>query len=84
MWESRTHGLNFSDAVCLLCANKCDLASRQVSKSEGQQFAAENGFHYFELSSQTGDNVVQAFNLLFEKIIIKQAARKQEVNNAGG
>ncbi|CAD7922480.1 unnamed protein product [Amoebophrya sp. A25] len=71
VWEARSHGLNFSSAVCLLCANKCDVAGRQVSKVEGQQFATENGFLYFELSASTGENIVQAFNLLFEKICSK-------------
>ncbi|CAD7951508.1 unnamed protein product [Amoebophrya sp. A120] len=79
LWEARTHGLTFGNAVCLLCANKCDLPSRQVTKQEGQTFAKEHGFYYFELSSQTGENVIQAFNLLFEKIADKLIAEANDL-----
>ncbi len=85
MWEARSHGLNFSQdgAIGIVCANKCDLlpsvsSQRQVSKMEGQSFAQENGFYYFELSASTGDQVVQAFNLLFEKIALRVKAERGE------
>ena len=67
--------------MCLVCANKCVLPGRQVSKIEGHQFAKENGFYYFELSASTGENVVQAFHLLFDKVSLKL---KEEINKIAG
>jgi DnaJ family protein C protein 27 len=53
----------------ILCANKVDLASRQVSKAEGMQFASQHGMYYYETSANSGENVNESLNFLFEKIV---------------
>lgn len=53
----------------ILCANKVDLGSRQVSKAEGMQYASQHGFYYYETSANSGENVNESLNFLFEKIV---------------
>lgn len=84
LWEARSHGLNFSNSTLILCGNKVDLPNRQVSHKEGAQFALENGFTYFEISSSTGDNIVQAFNHLFSKILLGIRKQKQDFVSSMG
>jgi hypothetical protein len=55
-------------SICVVCANKSDLPQQQVSREQGQKWAQENGFYFFELSAQSGENVVTTFNLLIDKI----------------
>lgn len=70
IWEARSYGLDFSNSVGVLCGNKVDCsAGRQVSFHEANEYARENGFLYYELSASTGENVVQAFQFCFEKIV---------------
>ncbi|ORY46586.1 ras-related protein rab-2B [Rhizoclosmatium globosum] len=46
----------------ILIANKADMAAqRQVSREEGEAFAAKYGLLYTEASAKTGDNVANAF-----------------------
>ncbi|RKO83201.1 small GTPase superfamily, partial [Blyttiomyces helicus] len=52
-----------------LVANKCDMESkRQVSREEGEAFAAKYGLMYIEASAKTGANVDDAFMKLAERI----------------
>jgi GTPase SAR1 family protein len=54
--------------ICLV-ANKSDLESlRQVSKEEGQEFAAKHDMIYLETSARQGVNVDQAFTELAQHI----------------
>lgn len=46
----------------MLVGNKCDLEDqRQVSKEEGEKFAAEHGLIFLETSAKTAANVEDAF-----------------------
>ena len=55
----------------ILLANKCDLVShRKVSPEDLAALAEElNCFTYMEVSAKTGQNVKEAFNMLFDKIL---------------
>jgi small GTP-binding protein len=45
----------------LLVGTKCDLADdREISTEEGQNFAADHGFGYVEVSAKTGEGVQEA------------------------
>jgi Ras-related protein Rab-2A len=46
----------------LLIGNKCDLADRrEVTETEGRQFAEKNGLLFIETSAKTAQNVDEAF-----------------------
>lgn len=53
----------------ILCANKTDIGRHAVPKADGMQFAAKHGMYFYETSAVTGDNVSEAFNFLFEKVV---------------
>ena len=43
--------------VKVLIANKADKENHNVSKEDGEDFAIQNGFIFFEWSAKTGLNV---------------------------
>ncbi|KAJ3232138.1 Ras- protein Rab-2A [Chytriomyces hyalinus] len=50
------------EIITILIANKADLADqRQVSREEGEAFAAEHGLLYTEASAKSGENVANSF-----------------------
>jgi len=80
MFESRMHGLDLESGgiTVVLCATKCDMNGRQVSSSEGAAFAQEKGMLFFETSAQSGENVNDALNAVFERVVATQLqARKK-------
>ncbi|KAL4502164.1 hypothetical protein ABPG72_000399 [Tetrahymena utriculariae] len=61
---------NNNTELLVLIGNKCDLKEqRQVSSQEGQQIAESLGIAFFEVSAKTGDQVKEAFDYFFEKLI---------------
>lgn len=70
--------------IVLLCANKVDLPKRIVSKADGVDFAAEHGMYYFETSAATGDCVMEAMNLLFEKVVGNHIETAKKIAMASG
>lgn len=68
----------------VLCANKSDQGRRAVGKNEGERLAAEHGLRYFETSAANGDQVSEAFQHLFEKIISHHVEVRKRLNMSGG
>ena len=64
--EARQNGNN--NMVIMLIGNKCDLEVREVSKEEGQKFAAKHGLIFLETSAKTAQNVEEAFLTTARKI----------------
>ena len=63
---------DISTIPIIIVGNKSDLAdSRKVSYEEGEKFAKERGYHFFETSAKTGANVKEAFNDIFELLYKK-------------
>lgn len=62
-WLADAKSMASQHIVIILCGNKSDLPEnqRQVTFSEAEQFASENGMVFFETSAKEGDNVEQAF-----------------------
>ena len=62
----------------VLVGNKCDLEERrEVSTSEGQQFAKNGGLSFFEASAKTRYNVENCFFELVRKIRKQRKPVKQ-------
>ena len=71
--ESWLKQLNDADDLSkkpiIIVGNKSDLeATREVSKDEGKQFADNHGYHFFETSAKTAENVKEAFDDIFEQL----------------
>ncbi|ESO00149.1 hypothetical protein HELRODRAFT_83286 [Helobdella robusta] len=59
-------------AVYVVVGHKSDVESeRQVSFKEGRSFASNNGFHFFETSAVTGNNVEEVFCTIAREIYAK-------------
>ena len=62
-WVNETKDLKREDAIFVLVGNKIDLNDkRQVSIKEGENFANEKEFIFFEVSAKTGEGVQELFN----------------------
>jgi len=73
--EARTYGN--ANMYFVLLGNKCELEqNRQVSLSEGEKLALDNGMIFFESSAIQRINVDNAFEVVIEKILndIKKGA----------
>ena len=68
---------------CVVVANKMDLRHRrQVSFSEGEQFAHQHGFAFFELSAAAQiNNVRSAFMELYREIRRRKNVRRKSSSN---
>ncbi|KAJ5080210.1 ras and ef-hand domain-containing protein [Anaeramoeba ignava] len=66
------------DTQLILIANKKDLEEqRQVSFSEGENFAQTQNCPFLEVSAKTGENIKEAFHIL-AKNTLKSANKKKE------
>ena len=62
-WVNETKDLKREDAIFVLVGNKIDLNDkRQVSSQEGQNYANEKEFIFFEVSAKTGQGIQELFN----------------------
>ena len=66
--EARKYGVRDS-AIWAVCANKIDKKPRSVTKREGEIWASNNGFEYFETCPKTGEGVEDVFNFLFSTVV---------------
>ena len=62
--ESRGH-----DAMIFLVGNKSDIAEREVSKKELEEYAEKNRYPYIEVSAKNGNNIHLLFRKISEKLI---------------
>jgi Ras-related protein Rab-6A len=77
-WVNETKDLKREDAIFVLVGNKIDLEeNRAVSHKEAEDFAAEKGFLFHEVSAKTGDEVQE----LFTSIIFPEMSRKFNIGD---
>ena len=55
--------------ILILVGNKCDKSNRVVEFDQGQIWARENGFYFFEASAQTDDGVTKVFEIMFKSLV---------------
>ena len=55
--------------ILILVGNKCDKSNRVVEFDQGQLWARENGFYFFEASAQTDNGVTKVFELMFKSLV---------------
>ena len=84
-WVNETKDLKKEGAIFALVGNKSDLNdSRQVSKTEAENFANEKGFLFHEVSAKTGEEIEELFkNKIFIEIA-KQFNLGDEEGNENG
>ena len=77
-WVNETKDLKREDAIFVLVGNKIDLEEkRAVSNKEGEDFAADKGFLFHEVSAKTGDEVQE----LFTEVIFPEMAKKYNIGD---
>lgn len=57
------------DLVKMLVGNKIDKETREVSRTDGLQFARRNSMLFIEASAKTRDGVQEAFHELVQKVL---------------
>ena len=55
--------------MIFLVGNKSDIAEREVSKKEMEEFAEKNSYPYIEVSAKSGSNIHLLFRKIAEKLI---------------
>ena len=77
-WVNETKDLKREDAIFVLVGNKIDLEDkRAVSQREAEDFAAEKGFLFHEVSAKTGEEIQELFN----SVIFPEMARKFKIGD---
>ena len=66
--ESIKEEVNVSQKAIILVGNKVDVPERAVPKQEGEEFAKNHNFKYFETSAKTGEGVKESFNELYKDV----------------
>ena len=77
-WIEDIHNQSPKTVLIILVGNKIDLEDkRAVTKKEGEDFAIEKGFLFYEVSAKTGEQVAE----LFENKIFPEMSRKYHIGD---
>ncbi|KZV78493.1 ras-domain-containing protein [Exidia glandulosa HHB12029] len=83
-WLSDARALGSPNLVTVLVGNKADREDeREVEWEEASRWAADNGIHFIETSSITGDNVDAPFRLAARAILLAIEAGTLDPEKAG-
>jgi hypothetical protein len=73
-----------TDAAIIVCGNKVDLKGREVTANDANKWCATRGYTYFDVSASNGDNVVEAFDTLFNMVVSRALEKKRSyLSNRG-
>ncbi|KAH7106147.1 ras-domain-containing protein [Auriculariales sp. MPI-PUGE-AT-0066] len=83
-WLADARALGSSNMVTILVGNKADREDeREVEWEEASRWASENGIHFIETSSVTGDNVEAPFRLAARTILLAIESGQLDPEKAG-
>ena len=72
---------DLSKKPVIIVGNKCDLENmRMVTYEEGKQYATNLGYHFYETSAKTGENLKEAFDDIFEQLY---NLNKEDIEDGG-
>jgi len=60
------------DMITFVVGNKTDIKKREVDERQAKQWAAAQGFAYYEVSANTGEGVTELFESLFKEVLRAQ------------
>ena len=77
---------DISKKPIIIVGNKCDIeeSERKVSIEEGENYAKNKGYHFYETSAKSGHNINEAFNDIFEQLyknFEEEITGKKQMNN---
>ena len=84
MWLNKlSDTTDLSKKPIIIIGNKCDIdqSKRQISFEEGKQYAESKGYHFYETSAKTGENVEKSVLFLVKKIMNVRTGMKEQENN---
>lgn len=70
------------DVNKVIVANRCHQEVREVSKLSGEELARDLGYAYFEVSAQTGQNVLEVFSTIAADIKLRLAGKPPDNEGA--
>ena len=68
------------EAMIFLVGNKSDIAEREVSKKQLEEYAEKNRYPYIEVSAKSGSNIALLFRKISEKLIDNKNGVNKEVS----
>ncbi|AOW07610.1 uncharacterized protein YALI1_F30852g [Yarrowia lipolytica] len=82
MWLGELRDQADEDIIIMLVGNKTDVGARQVEAEEARKWADENGLAGFiETSAKTGDQVLEAYQRVAQKIHSNIKTGKTNIND---
>ena len=66
--ESIKEEVNVAQKAIILVGNKIDVPQRLITREEGEEFANNHNFKYFETSAKTGEGVKESFEILYKDV----------------
>ena len=69
------------NVIKILVGNKCDLNNRVISKEEGEKFASDYNYIFFETSNKNNINVNEVFYCMIKKILKAIDEKKLIIKN---
>ena len=81
-WEREMRANGCSEPAVVVCGNKADLKGKEVTPQDAQKWCSSKGYTYFEVSANSGNGVVEAFDTLFNMVVSRSIENKKRFLNS--